>query len=293
MTPDLRMLTAPALVALMTFAGCSGGETKTDGDDVVGDDDDVTGDDDDVTGDDDDDDDTYSTTTSVIEIDAAFMLVQTLFAYDQATGTAVPWEDPNYGPFPVTVAVVIADTSLQTDPNGPTPYNSCVVTISTSSPVPMASWVEDSAAWWGFEMPANAQIDDGCLGVELPAEFGGDAGYHVSKWVWGATLAEIDATLAEQLEAAVSPADWAALEPNLVGGGAYSTSLIGTLNAEGIVGGYGTAYEADANFGIVVDATGVAVSIPAEQVWNGVDLATGVYQITTGGVGPATTLLTP
>jgi hypothetical protein len=278
MTLEIRPFALGALVLLV--AACSGGkETAID---ATGDDDTV-GDDDDTTGDDDD------TTTSEIVIDGALMFTTTVFGYDATTDMAVPTDDATYGPLPILFTVVIGDTSLQSDPSGPSPFNSCNVVFGIDTPQPLTSW-PGIDAWWGFEIPANAEIIyEDCSLVTLPAEFGGDAAGLIASKVWGTAVDALDPSLAAQFETQLG-ADWAALEPYMIGGGTYSSGFVGALNAEGYLSGYGVAYEADANFAPIADGTGALIRVPAAQLYTGT-LNTAIFSVQSGAVGPAAAVL--
>ncbi len=268
-------LILPLTLLLGAPLGCGGSEVKdTDGTDGTLDD---TGDDTDTDTDDDDDD-----VTSTVTIDAQLLTVLAVFAYDETTNRVVPYEDPNYGPQPIQISVIIADTSAQV--SGFTASNSCTITLSTNTPQPLVD-VTDLGAWWGFEMPADADVSSDCF-VELPKEFGGDPEFHVAKWSWGFTVSELDATVAQQLEAQLGT-QWPGAEPYVIGGGTFTPSLEDVLNDDGYLIGYGQAFAADANFAFEVDPTGYAVQLNADDVWDGKAPARGVYAMGTSTVGPA------
>ncbi len=276
-------LVLPLAFGLVT--ACSGGEKseETGGTDdtnpSVGDDDD-----DDVSG---DDDDTGTDTTpySDLSIDAAVLTMLGAFAYDETTNMVVPFEDPNYGPQPITISILISDSSVQT--SGVNAANTCTVTLSTNTPQPLIP-VDGIGAWWGFEMPADADVTTECY-AELPAEWGGDPAAHVTAWTWGFAIDALDPTTSAQLESQVNPADWPQLEPYLIGGGGFTDALVGVLNDEGYLIGYGQALAADADFGVIAGTSGYAEQLLATDVWDEKTQspARGIYLMGSGSVGPA------
>lgn len=267
------------LVTACSGEKSEGTDTTDDTTEPVGDDDD-----DDVSGDDDDDDDS-TTPYSDLSIDAAVLTMVGAFAYDETTNMVVPFEDPNYGLQPISISILISDSSVQT--SGVTAANTCTVTLSTNTPQPLIA-VDDIGAWWGFEMPSDADVTTECY-AELPAEWGGDPAPHVTAWSWGFVIDSLDPTISAQLESQVSPADWPQLEPYLMGGGGFTDALVGVLNDDGYLIGYGQALAADDDFAVVAGTSGYAEQILAVDAWDEKTLtpARGIYLMGSGSVGPA------
>jgi hypothetical protein len=266
---------------LLALAACAGDKDEATADETT-----PTGDDDDTiidTG-------TESTSTE-LAIDAAFLLVTSTFGYDPATGMASGYEDPSYGPVPLIVSVLLIDSSFE-QTGQITEENACAIALVTEDPQPMASFVADAGVWWGFAMPADAEIVNGCEDFELPADFEGDPAGFVAKWSWGVGVSEVDPANLAELEAQLPPTDFAQIEPFLIGTGAWSTAFEGVVNPEGYLQGAGVAYEADDDFALVPDANGQAVTIPSVDVWDEatMTLSRGVYSASTGAIGPASLL---
>ncbi len=284
--PMSRFAMLPPLLFSLAL-GCSGGDSKdgtgTDGTGPTA----STGDDDDN----DDDDDTSYSSTSTVVIDAQLLVTGAAFGYDDATGMVVPYIDPQAGPQPITFTVIIGDSSMQYDPNGPTPYNSCRVDFTTTTPQPVSSFMASfDDVWWGIEVPANADVSSDCGLVELPADFGGDPVPHVTKWSWGVGIGELDPAVAQQIEARLSPADWQLYEPLLLGSGGWSDFFENLINDEGVLLGSGQAYEADDDFAFVLDRAGYTVEMEADWVWDGKAPARAIYVVGSQPMGPATLL---
>ena len=280
-------LALPLVGLLAAPLGCSGDDAKDPASDPTGDTAATTLSEDDTGGGDSD----TGSTSSVVAIDAQLLLTTAAFAYDEVNGMVVPYVDPNNGPQPITFAVILADSSMPYDPNGPTPSNSCSVVFTMDTPQPVSSFMAGfDALWWGIEIPASADVSSDCQYVELPEEFGGDAVSHVAKWSWGVGIGAIDPSIAQQIEAQLSPSDWAVYEPLLIGSGSWSDAFEGLVNDEGLLLGSGQAFEADTNFSFVVDRTGYAVTIPAADVWDGKTPARGIYVPASQAIGPASIL---
>ncbi|MEQ1505370.1 MAG: hypothetical protein ABMB14_24270 [Myxococcota bacterium] len=272
---------------LVGVGGCRGGDDPTDTIDPL---------DGDTDTDTDTDPPVEDTAPDGTYLDAAWFRVSARFAYDPDHAEHVRFAQPGEGLSPISLTVTVIDSSVGY--GIPDDSNSCTVTLEIDDGLPIAPWVATHGAWTGFDVPAGSTIRDNCRFYGLPQEFGGDAAGQVSKWTWGIGLGPLDEETEAQLRDALSDSEWAALEPFVLGGVAFS-NLFGRVLAgsDGFTNdGYGIGYAVDGNFEVVVGGTGnlepieAAVVHPSGTTGDPTGVARGYYEVQLGAWGPATVL---
>jgi hypothetical protein len=227
------------------------------------------------------------TTSPDVAIDGAFFGVTGIFAFDDATDQHVPYVVAGGGPAPLSILVTLYDSSVQYS-GIVDDTTTCTVSLEHDGSLPIAAWVEAHGAWAGFDLPRGATVRDGCRGVfGLPPEFAGDVGAAVAQWSWGVGVGPIDPYVEEEISGSISPSEWAALEPNLVGGviisPLFAAATTATTASDGFSNsGFSLGYEVDGNFEIVVGGTGEPNPLPKEVIDSETGVATGYYEVYLG-----------
>lgn len=226
-------------------------------------------------------------------VDAAYFAIVARFGWDEGLARHVNFAEPGTGLQPLELEVVLMDTSVST--GGMDETNHCSVRFLFDGPLPKADWVEPYGAWTGLDVPAGAEVRDGCRFYGLPGEFLGDAAAAVRGWSWGVGVGPLSRTVGETLENSLPASEWAALQPYAVGGVVMSSLFAGSeLSEDGFVdAGFSLGYEVDGNFEIVVGGTGNPQPIRQEFVNQPIGVATGVYEVQVGPFTPGTLLARP
>ena len=154
--------------------------------------------------------------------------------------------------------------------------------------LPIAPWVETHAAWTGFDLPATATVRDGCRDYfGLPQALLGNVGPSVAQWSWGIGIGALDPVIGDQIRAQLEPSEWAALEPNIVGGVLISPLFAGatgaTAESDGFTNsGFALGYEVDGNNEVVVGGTGSPIPLAQALIDSETGVATGYYEVVMG-----------
>ena len=228
----------------------------------------------------------------------AFAVGGAEFAID-ADGNAVGFNGFDQAGNPVAgqvaLTVLILDESATT---AITVDNSCQITFAVPGPVaPSTTWATAAGVYWGFELPAGSPVvGDTCTNFDFPAEWNGDVAGVVGSWNWGFALNLMDPAVQAQLEPAFG-AQWAVVEPAIVGAGWYSDLLVsGGVDPNGFAnGGFAIAQELDETMTVQTDGTGQPILLDSSQVWeDAVTVTPGVGAYAGQGVSfitPASALL--
>jgi len=228
----------------------------------------------------------------------AFAVGAAEFAID-ADGNAVGFNGFDQAGNPVAgqvaITVIILDESATT---AITVDNSCQITFAVAGPVaPSTTWATAAGVYWGFELPAGSPVvGDTCTNFEFPAEWGGDVAGVVGSWDWGFALNLMDPAIEPQLATGFG-AQWAVLEPAVVGAGWYSDLLVsGGVDPNGYAdGGFAIAQEVDATMTVQTDGSGQPILLDSSQIWEeSVTVTPGVGAYAGQGVSfitPASALL--
>ncbi len=167
---------------------------------------------------------------------------------------------------PAVVTVLVVDDSVL---NGSpvNSANSCTVSFGGDGPFDSAAWADTVGIYWGLTMPAGTPVvTDTCQDLEFPSTWGGDPASVLAQWDWGVGLAEMDPAIEAQLPG-VFGAQWAVVEPAVIGGGWYSNAVFG-LEASGYLdGGYAFAQEVDVDFNAQFDGAGAPILLDSGDVW--------------------------
>lgn len=196
------------------------------------------------------------------------------FAFDEKAVRFSNYAIPDQGLAPIAFGVTFYDIARNLG---------CRVLFQIDGAPTESKWVDKQGAWVGLDVPDDATIVNGCEGYEFPDLFEDQEEgvlFHVRKWDWAFGLGQLDPDVSDGLMNSVSPAQWAAIQPFLIGGFFYSNTF---ADADFAVDGYtdiGTAigYEVDGNFQIDTDGTGNAIPIPRERVNLPDGVATGYYE---------------
>ena len=231
---------------------------------------------------------------------AGFSVSQAAFAIDESN-SARPYTGLDQTGAPVSSDVLLVVTIINEDAAATgmiSAANSCSVVLSTPNTLPPASWIADAGIWWGFELPADAAVvDDTCSDLTFPAEWGGNVGDVVSQHRWGFGLTTMLPQVQTQLETQLA-AQWATIEPAVVGAGWYSSVLEGQPSFPGAFanGGFALGSQVDANFAVTVDAQGQPILLSSGEVYVDSSTPLGVGGYTGQGLSfiqPAAFLLNP
>lgn len=259
------------------------------------------------------DEDTADTGTPVVDLTLrpAYFGMFAEFAIDADTLEAVPAKayDTLGQPIdvPIRLVVVLADASLESGVI--TRDTACHVTLERAEPLQPASWVEAAGVWVGYELgPGDATVAlennrltqlvgfglDACSDKQMESIWGDDPADVVAKWRWGVGLQEITSQVQGQVQAQLSPEEWNAVKPMLLGGGLYADFLEPQVpDTQGYVdNGLAYAFEVDEEFRQRLDGTGNPYPIAKDVVTSGDNgLVTAMYQIVGGFLAPADLLL--
>ena len=141
----------------------------------------------------------------------------------------------------------------------------CFIELAAGNGATMADWVDSTAAYAGFSAPVDATLNDYCEGWDFAGVQ--DSNEFATDYVWGIGLNDVSADVLSQLQNQLLAAQWASLEPHVVGGGFYQDFLKNTAEfPDGYVAGtYAVGVELDGNNKTMSD-NGNPVRIPKAEV---------------------------
>ncbi len=207
-----------------------------------------------------------------------FFALRAFFGYDEKNERFSNYALPEVGLVPITYAVTYIDS---------VELRSCDIIWQVDTRQPNAAWVEEQSAWAGMDLPDDAVVFDGCEGCDFPPIFTDgeppETGvvYHTTKWDWGFGVGPLNETVQKQTQASMSPAEWSALEPFLVGGAIFTNLFEGSeLSKDGYTDfARAIGYEVDGNFQLDLDGAGNTKPIDKDLVNAPGGIATGYYEV--------------
>lgn len=198
------------------------------------------------------------------------------FAFDDKIQRFSNYAIPDQGLAPVAFGITFYDIARQ---------KGCRIVFEIDGRPEVAPWTEKKGAWVALDVPADATVVNGCEGYRFPDVFEDQAEgvlFHVAKWEWGFGVGPLDSAAAKSAENGMTPSQWAATEPFLVGGLFYSDTLAGSdiADAEGYSNtAVSIGFAVDGNFQLDTDSAGNLKPIQRELVNTPNGVATGYYEV--------------
>ena len=187
------------------------------------------------------------------------LFVEGVFGYDADLDAAVAYSVDGDAVPPTLVFGLATASWFET---GLASERCDIVVQHDGDPLPREAWA--SALAVGFDLPADAAVEDGCEGVwDDEALLAG---------AWGLGVGALDEGVAEELEAAVLAQggawqeDW---EPVVFGGGFYWEDAADTFADGYVPHDYAFAAAVDDDLAMILDDEGDSASLPADDVLDG------------------------
>jgi hypothetical protein len=218
------------------------------------------------------------------DIDASYWAVTGRFVFDQDTTQHISYAVPEVGLVSMSLEFMLIDSSwLVTQVLDDT--TRCLVTFEWDTPRPIAGWVEPHTAWTGLDMPTDATVRDQCSEFfSLNNEWEDDAAANLLDWGWAVGITELDPTVEDTVRNSISPSEWSAIEPYIVGGALFSNFFAGTdLSDDGYTAsGFTLGFSVDSNFEVEVDGIGSPKPLSNAYVNSDPGVITGMYEVRMG-----------